>query len=121
MAVVERVEYGVGPFDGDVLSAGTTHWEPVRPPNQPAMPGQRLLTFTFAGQGVYTCAGVQLVARRGDIVVMHDDSPTTHEVPAGEPWEYYYVLFNPPQRVALPPVFERVGPGLYTAHVALEA
>jgi len=84
------------------------------------MPGQRLLTFTFGGRGVYKCEGVELVVRRGDMVVMYDDSLTTHEVPAGEPWEYYYVLFDLPGRLALPPVFERVAHGLYRAHVSVE-
>jgi AraC family transcriptional regulator of arabinose operon len=120
MAAVEGVDYGVGPLDGDVLSAGMTHWPAGRPPSRPDMPGQRLLTFTVAGRGIYTCAGVHLMTRRGDMVIMHDDSPTSHEVPTGEPWEYYYLVFNPPRRSTMPPVFDLVAPGLYRAHVAPE-
>jgi AraC family transcriptional regulator, arabinose operon regulatory protein len=120
MAVIPDANYGVGPPDGDVLQAGLQRWSP-RPPHRPGMPGQRLLTFTFAGQGLYTCDGVELVVRRGDMVVMYDDSPTAHGVPAGPPWEYYYLLFNPPGRLTLPPVFDRVARGLYRAHVALES
>jgi AraC family transcriptional regulator of arabinose operon len=85
------------------------------------MPGRRLLTFTVSGRGVYTCGKVRLSAERGDLVVLFDESPTTHEVPPGEPWEYFYLLFNPPDRLSLPLVFEGVAPGLHRAHVALES
>jgi AraC family transcriptional regulator of arabinose operon len=120
MTVIPDVSYGVGPPDGDVLSAGLQRWSP-QPLHRPDMPGQRLLTFTFAGQGIYACDGVELVVRRGDMVVMYDDSPTAHGVPVGERWEYYYLLFNPPRRLSLPPVFDRVARGLYRAHVAPES
>jgi AraC family transcriptional regulator, arabinose operon regulatory protein len=115
------IDDGLGPLDGDVLSAGRHRWPPGRPPNRPEMPGRRLLTFTVAGRGLYTCEGVQLSAERGDLVVLFDDSPTTHQVPAGEPWEYFYLLFNPPERLSLPLVFEQIAPGLHRANVSLEA
>jgi AraC family transcriptional regulator of arabinose operon len=121
MAVELDTDIGLGPLDGDVLSAGRTRWAPGRPPNRPEMPGRRLLTFTVTGRGLYTCEGLRLSAERGDLVVLFDDSPTTHEVPPGEPWEYFYVLFNPPDRLSLPPVFEPVAPGLHRAHVTLES
>jgi AraC family transcriptional regulator, arabinose operon regulatory protein len=121
MTVGLDADDGLGPLDGDVLAAGRTSWPPARPPNRPDMPGQRLLTFTISGRGVYTCGDVQISAERGDLVALFDDSPTTHEVPAGQPWDYFYVLFNPPDRLSLPTVFERVAPGLHRAHVPLES
>jgi AraC family transcriptional regulator of arabinose operon len=84
------------------------------------MPGRLLLTFTLAGEGIYACDGVELVARRGDMVLMQDDSPTTHEVRVGEPWQHANLVFNPPRRLMIPPVFDQVGPGLHRAHISLE-
>jgi AraC family transcriptional regulator of arabinose operon len=121
MRPIQEADYGVGPPDGDVLQATLVRWLPGQLPHRPYMPGQRLLTFTVAGRGLYTCDGVELVVRRGDMVVMHDDSPTAHGVPPGEPWEYFVVLFNLPRRLTLSPVFDRIAPGLYRAHVGLES
>ena len=110
----------IGPPDGAVLDARSVRWFPVRPPNRPDMPGRWLLTFTVAGRGVYSCEGTQLIVRRGDMVLMFDDSPTSHAVPAGELWEHAAVLFNPPHHWTVPAAFDRVGPGLYRAHIASE-
>jgi AraC family transcriptional regulator of arabinose operon len=111
---------GIGPPDGAVLDAGSVRWLPVRPPNRPDMPGRWLITFTVAGRGVYSCEGTQLIVRRGDMVLMFDDSPTSHAVPAGEPWEHAAVLFDPPCHWTVPAAFDRVGPGLYRAPIASE-
>lgn len=121
MAVFQDVDYRIGPPDGDVLSAGARKWMPVRAPYRPDMTCEQMLAFTVAGRGVYECDGTPLIVRRGDMVIMSGDSPTTHAVPAGEPWEFLYVLIDPPRQWTPPPVFEPVGPGLSTTHVALEA
>ena len=122
MSVTATAEIGggIGPPDGAVLDAGSVRWFPVRPPNRPDMPGRWLLTFTVAGRGVYSCEGTQLIVRRGDMVLMFDDSPTSHAVPAGEPWEHAAVLFDPPRHWTVPAPFDRVGPGLYRAPIAWE-
>ena len=120
MAVAKEPDHGLGPPDGNVLAAGTALWEPTTGPWRPAMWGGRLLTFTAAGRGVYACEGVELVVRRGDVVVLDKDSPATHAVPPGEPWDYAYLLFTKPQRWRLPPGFDQVATGLYRAHVGHE-
>ena len=120
MTAIPEVGGGIGPPDGAVLDAGSVRWFPVRPPNRPDMAGRWLLTFTVAGRGVYSCAGTQLIVRRGDMVLMFADSPTSHAVPAGEPWEHSAVLFDPPRHWTVPAAFDRVGPGLYRAPVASE-
>ena len=120
MAPTAEVDHGLGPADGNVLAAGTALWQPMTGPCRPAMWGGRLLTFTAAGRGVYTCDGVELVVRRGDVVVMDKDSPASHAVPPGEPWDYAYLLFTKPQRWRLPPGFDQVATGLYRAHVSDE-
>lgn len=120
VAVFRSVGYEIGPPDGDVLFGGYTRWSPVRAPYRPQAPGQQMLTFTVAGRGVYDCAGVKLTARRGDLVLVDRDSPTTHAVPAGEPWEFSFVRFDPPHGWMWPPVFVPIAPGLERAHVSLE-
>lgn len=120
MAVADEIDHGLGPPDGDVLDAGAAVWHPTWAPRRPEMWGGRLLTFTAAGRGVYSCDGVELVVRRGDVVVMDDDSPATHAVPPGEPWDYSYVLFSKPQHWRLPPGFDQVATGLYRRHVSHE-
>lgn len=120
MAVAEETDHGLGPPDGDVLSAGPVLWQPPMAPRRPDMQGGRLLSFTAAGRGVYACDGVELVVRRGDVVVMDHDSPAAYAVPPGEPWDFSYVHFTKPRRWTLPPGFQQVGTGLYRRHVGHE-